>query len=37
MFKDSIRIFQGLIAFIEGLITRKNNFLKSIQALIRRN
>ena len=37
MFKDSIRIFQGLIAFIEGLITRKNNFLKSIQALIRKN
>ena len=28
MFKDSIRIFQGLIAFIEGLITRKNIFFE---------
>ena len=26
MFKDSIRIFQGLIEFIEGLIARKIDF-----------
>ena len=26
MFKDSIRIFQGLFEFIEGLITRKIYF-----------
>jgi hypothetical protein len=26
MFKDSIRIFQGLFEFIEGLIAWKNNF-----------
>jgi hypothetical protein len=28
--KDSIRIFQGLFEFIEGLIARKKWFLKSI-------
>jgi hypothetical protein len=26
MFKDSIRIFQGLFEFSEGLIARKINF-----------
>ena len=26
MFKDSIRNFQGLIEFMEDLITRKNDF-----------
>jgi hypothetical protein len=30
MFKDSIGIFQGLIEFIESLITRKIDFLKLI-------
>ena len=30
MFKDLIEIFQGLIDFIEGLISRRIDFLKSI-------
>jgi hypothetical protein len=37
MFKDSIRIFQGLFEFIKGLIVRKIDFKKSIYALIGRN
>jgi hypothetical protein len=30
MFKDLIGIFQGLIDFIDGLISRRTDFLKSI-------
>jgi hypothetical protein len=37
MSKDSMTILKGLINFIEDLIARKINFLKSIWVLIERN
>jgi hypothetical protein len=37
MSKDSMRILEDLINFIEDLITRKINFLESIWVLIGRN
>ena len=37
MSKDFIKILEGFINFIEDMISRKINFLKSIWVLIERN